>query len=174
MGATKMAVEDRLHKFRLLRGEDRSFMKCAGDGGPAFHRRMDRREAEWRAGDVTAIAFAVEDCAWNQQPLPAWLSSAVVELAYLRMDDAEKRARREFWTHYTRWSEVAVLHERDNLSWEQCYAAVSNRLIGSFAAGSEGTVCASYKLMQCAGGEDATFESYKLALQRQRGRRNNK
>jgi hypothetical protein len=134
---------------------------------------MDRRYAEWQTGDITAIAFAVQDCGWNQQPLPPWLTSAVEELAYLRMDDAEKRARREFWTHYVRWSEVAVLHERDDLSWEQCYAAVSNRLIGSFAAGSEGTVCASYKLMQSAGGRDATLATYRLAL-RQRDQRNNK
>jgi hypothetical protein len=135
---------------------------------------MDRREAEWRAGDVTAIAFAVTDCAWNQQPLPPWLTHATVELAYLRMDDAEKRHRREFMTHYCRWSDVAVLHERSGMSWEQCYAAVSNRLIGSYAAGSEGTVCASYKLIQSAGGRDATFESYRIELQRQHDRRNNK
>jgi hypothetical protein len=167
-----MAVEDRLHRARLLRGEDRSFMKCTGEADSAFYRRIDRREAEWRAGDVSAIAFAVQDCGWNQQPLPPWLTSAVEELAYLRMDDAEKRARREFWIHYMRWSEVAVLHQQTGMSWEQCSAEASNRLV-SFAAGGEDAIWRSYKLIQRAGGNEATFESYKLALQRQSERHNN-
>jgi hypothetical protein len=131
---------------------------------------MDRREAEWRAGDVTAIAFAVQDCCWNQQPLPSWLTSAVVELAYKRMYDSEKRSRREFWTHYTRWSEVIALRGRGDLSWEECCVVASDRLAGGFAAGQEDTVWASYKLIQNAGGEGATFESYKLALQQRNNR----
>jgi hypothetical protein len=124
---------------------------------------MNRREAEWRGGDLTAIAFAVEDCGWNQQPLPSWLTSAVIELAYLRMDDAEKRRRREFWIHYVRWDQVAVLRQQAGMSWEQCRAEASSRLDGSFAAAGEDTVWSSYKLIQRAGGKDATFERYKLA-----------
>jgi hypothetical protein len=160
-----MAVIDWLHKARRIRPEDRSdLMNLTGDERLArFHERMNRREAEWRAGDITAIAFAVEACGWNQQPLPSWLTSAVVELAYLRMDDAEKQSRRKFWIHYVRWDEVVLLRQKTGMPWEQCRAAASNRLAGSFAEGEEDTVWRSYKLIQSAGGKDATFESYKLA-----------
>jgi hypothetical protein len=165
MDARCMAVKDWLHKARRIRPEDRSYlMNITGDERLAgFHERMDRREAEWREGDLTAIAFAVEDCGWNQQPLPPWLTSAVIELAYLRMNDAEKRARRDFWIHFVRWEQVAVLREKAGMSWEQCRAAASNRLAGSFAEGEEDTVWRSYKLIQSAGGKDATFESYRSA-----------
>ena len=170
-----MAVKDWLHKARQIRHEDRFYDVNATDDERVarFHGRMDWREAEWRAGDITAIAFAVTDCGWNQQPLPSWLTSAVVELAYLRMDDAERRSRREFWIHYVRWDQVVVLRQKTGMSWEQCRAAASNWLVGSFAAGEEDTVWSSYKLIQSAGGKDATFKTYKLALQRQSGRRNN-
>lgn len=173
--AACMAVKDWLHKARQIRHEDRFYDVNATDDERVarFHGRMDWREAEWRAGDITAIAFAVTDCGWNQQPLPSWLTSAVVELAYLRMDDAERRSRREFWIHYVRWDQVVVLRQKTGMSWEQCRAAASNRLVGSFAAGEEDTVWSSYKLIQSAGGKDATFKTYKLALQRQSGRRNN-
>jgi hypothetical protein len=168
-----MAVKDWLHKARRIRPEDRFYDVNATDDERVarFHERMDRREAEWRAGDITAIGFAVTDCGWNQQPLPSWLTSAVVELAYLQMDDAEKRGRRQFWIHYVRWNQVVVLRQQTGMSLEQCCAAASDRLAGSFAAGEENTVGSSYKLIQSAGGKDAVLESYKLALQRQSERR---
>jgi hypothetical protein len=147
-----------------------------------FSRRMYLLERDWRAGDATAIAEGVRECRLAQQPPPRWLADAVAAWIDRQMDAAEKRSRRDLAIHMKRWEAVTELRERRHdlleqygddrgTSLERCYVAVSE--LRAEAGVSDETIKASYNLIQNAGGERTTLESYKLAVQ-QRDRRGNK
>jgi len=148
-----------------------------------FRNEMSRLTPKCRAGDGPAIAEAVYRCRVHKQPPPDWLADAVAKLADRRMPDQERRLRHVFATHRERWEAVVELRECSDAlkacsielrnddrgkTLEKCFAAVSEALANTDAAGSAETIKASYYLIQHAGGEDATLDSYRLAI-RQRG-----
>jgi hypothetical protein len=134
-----------------------------------FHRTMRSLQARWNAGDLTAFDQAIREC-WRHGEVPHWLVPAAADLVRLAMDEDEKRARREWDIHQRRWEALVELRQRRHelhdrgddrgMSWESARLAVSEILEGTDAAGSDATVKTSYELVEAAGGEHATFESY--------------
>lgn len=138
-------------------------------------------EEQWRRGDTTAISRAVHELIVEYhrrivaEHLPDqpdewwWLLDAVTQLVDQRMPDDEKRTRREFDLHQRRWEMVVELRERRyellergddrGMSLENCFVAVAEC---EEAEGGEVAVKRSYYLIEAAGGERATLESYKL------------
>jgi hypothetical protein len=166
-----------INGYPLDRSEEEQKRECRR----AFNRRMYLLERDWRAGDLPAAAEAARLCWLHRQPLPEWLADAVAALVDRGMTDAEKRDRRALAIHLARWEAVKELRERRQqlleehdddcgTSWERVWPAVSDIL----AAGSDETVRASYKLIQGAGGECATLESYRLALRQRQGKAHTK
>jgi hypothetical protein len=140
----------------------------------AFGERMLWLERRWRdAGDMTAIERAALECQLHRQPPPSWLTDAIATLVDRRMPDDEKRLRRDFDVHQRRWeavtelrarrSELAERGDRRGMKWEACWEAVSAELAKSAAAGSAAAVKKSYLLVERAGGEHATLETFKRA-----------
>jgi hypothetical protein len=110
------------------------------------------------------------------------LEDAFAALVVQHTPDAEKRDRRAFNNHRKRWEAVRELRERQQQileqfnddrgkTWETRWKAVSEILDGTEAAGSPETVRASYKLIETAGGEHATLESYWTIAGRKRRRK---
>ncbi|MGC2338824.1 MAG: hypothetical protein WA625_24145 [Pseudolabrys sp.] len=75
------------------------------------------------------------------------------------MSGLEKRRRRQDMVHFTRFDAVTELRERRHgllaqhnddrgSTWEKCYAAVAELLEGTKAAGTEGTIKASYQYVK--------------------------
>jgi hypothetical protein len=140
----------------------------------AWHERFERDMcwglARWQRGDVMGVVVATEACWRHRKPPPEWLVDAGKVLAERAMPKEERRARAEFERHFERWESLTALRERRDdlaahgddraISWEEARAAVAERLAGTDAAGTERTIKASYELVQAAGGERATFESY--------------
>jgi hypothetical protein len=132
--------------------------------------------SRWRAGDTTAIAEAVraliQDVGDARGAEVAeqwwWLVDAVAQLVDQRMPDDEKRFRREFAEHWSRWEAVTELHQRRNellahgddrgKSLEKCYVAVAETTGDGYKAVKE-----SYRLIERAGGEHVTLESFRRA-----------
>jgi hypothetical protein len=145
-----------------------------------FRKDMARWKAQWDAGDITAASRAAHECVVRRVAdlgIDAdWLIDAVRKLTVLAATKEEKRQRREWHIHQTRWEELAELRDRRHellersgndrgTSWERAREAVSESLANDEAAGSPSSVKASYELVEAAGGKDATFESYKAVLQ---------
>jgi hypothetical protein len=118
-------------------------------------------EKAWLAGISPAVADAVAICRTYRQAPPAWLVEAVITVAKASLTPVETRRRRENMIHLTRWDAVRDLRDRrhqlleqhgDNrgTSWERCFAAVSEYLEDTEAAGSESTIRASYDIVQRA------------------------
>jgi hypothetical protein len=135
-----------------------------------FHRTMHSLHARWRAGDLTAFDQAVREC-WRHGAAPTgWLAQAAADVVRLAMDEDEKRARREWNSHQRRWGALVELRQRRHelndrgddrgMTWESAREAVAEILEGTDAAGSDATIKTSYELVEAAGGEHATFESY--------------
>jgi hypothetical protein len=135
-----------------------------------FRQRLARWEAAWDAGDLGAPRRAMR--ALGRRPPPDWLVAAVDKLTVLAMSDEEKDQRRDWDNHQTRWEALVELQARKQelferfehqrgWSWERGRAVVA-RLLNC----SEGTVKTSYEIVKSAGGENATFESYKALLRR--------
>jgi hypothetical protein len=148
----------------------------------AFAHRLDQFERNWRAGDLVAPAEAARLCRLYQQPIPRWLENAFATLVVQHMPNDEKRDRRAFNNHRRRWETVRELGERQQQlleqfnddrgkTWEMRWKAVSEILDGTEAAGSPETVRASYKLIEAAGGEHASLESYWTLVGRKRRRK---
>jgi hypothetical protein len=155
-----------------------------------FQQETSSLRAKCCAGDGPAIAEAVRLCRLYKQPPPKWLEDAVVKLADQSMPDQERRLRRDFANHRERWEAVVEVRERrhelmaskrelrkldpdadiedSGETLEKCFAAVAKVLANTDAAGSAETVRASYRLIEAAGGEHATLDSYRLAIS-QRG-----
>ncbi len=77
-----------------------------------FHRDMEAALARWQRGDLTAFAEAVWLCWRHRQELPRWMIEASEMLVKRAMTEDEKRARREFKIHRTRWEALVELRER--------------------------------------------------------------
>jgi hypothetical protein len=139
----------------------------------------DPWEARWQAGDITAVARAIQECHRAKQPPPWWLVDAAKTLTVAAMAEKEKRLRRDWNIHQRRWEALTELRDRRDefaergddrgATWERAREAVSDLLKGSAAEGSADAIKRSYDLVQVAGGADATFESYKKKLRRQPG-----
>jgi hypothetical protein len=146
----------------------------------AFERNMRSAYERWRGGDLTAYIYARRLCWERRQAGPRWLLDAGAELLERAMAEDEKRARREWLNHRERWEGVAELRrlgpelsrlgDKRGANLKSTRAAVSKALEGSDAHGSDATVKYSYELIEAAGGENATYESYLEELSR-RGKR---
>jgi hypothetical protein len=139
-----------------------------------LERKLRSLETRWRAGDLTALDEAIRAC-WVRHPearlAQAWLVEAIGWLGALAMTEEERRSRREWVIHCTRWVTLRKLRPGDRgTSWERAREEASEELEETDAAGSAATVKRSYELIEAAGGEDATFESYKEARRRRRGK----
>lgn len=139
---------------------------------------LARCERQWRAGDRTAPARAIRECAHGQLPPPWWVVEAFGELTVVAMSEDEKRARLEWHKHRIRWEALAELRERKlellargddrGMTWDRAREAVSEMLAGGVAEGSDDTVKYSYDLVEEAGGAAATFQTYQAAVKRRR------
>jgi hypothetical protein len=146
-----------------------------------FRRDMQILRVRYQGGNLTAFAQAVRLCWLYQEHPPRWVMEASEVLVERAMAEDEKRARREFIIHRTRWETLAELRERRHelaasgdergTSWERAREAVSEYLQNDEAAGSAATIKDSYELIQDAGGEQATFKSFLEARQRRQARR---
>jgi hypothetical protein len=96
------------------------------------------------------------------------------------MPNAEKRDRRALRTHLLRYEAVKELRERrDQLLeehgddrgklWDKIWRHVADAL-----GCKEETVRSSYKLINAAGGEHATLESYRCAVRERQGKAHTK
>jgi hypothetical protein len=143
-----------------------------------LERVMHIFEAQWLASDRTAVAKAVR-ALWRREKAPSWLADATDKLTVDAMAEQEKKARRKWHVHRTRWEALVELRERRHelfaqfkddrgTSWERAREAVSEILEKTDAKGSVGAIKRSYEIVQEAGGERATFEGY-LAVLRERG-----
>jgi hypothetical protein len=138
-------------------------------------RRMRSLEARWRAGDLTALEEAVRACLFHREVSQArlsqgWVTQATGFLVALAMPEEERRARREWDIHCTRWATLRKLRHDLGMSWERAREAASEGLEETDAAGSAAAVKRSYELIEAAGGKNATFESYKEARRRRRNK----
>lgn len=180
-----MDTPEQPYEIELLKRWNAAWERVAG----SWHYQL---EPKCRAGDGLAIAEAVRSCRLYKQPPPDWLVDAVAKLADRSMSDQERRLRHAFAIHRERWEAVIELQERRHElvarkrelrkldpyadiddpgeTLEKSFAAVSERLANHDAAGSAETICASYYLIEAAGGEHATLDSYRLAI-RQRNQR---
>lgn len=115
-------------------------------------------EKAYNSGMMLAAAEAVEICRIYRQPPQDWMVDAVADAISKRMTKIEKKRRRQDMIHYMRWSEVQDLRKRRHdllrngndggMTWDKCYATVSEWLENTEAAGSEDTIKASYELVQ--------------------------
>jgi hypothetical protein len=122
-------------------------------------------EKAWRAGVKLAVADAVDICRLYRQPPPEWLGEAVAAITKNEMSPLEWKRRHEDMKHLARWDLVTELRTRRyelleyskrlkmppdhrGMTWENCYATVSEELEGTEAAGSADTIKASYQLVQ--------------------------
>jgi hypothetical protein len=150
-----------------------------------FEQSMRAFEAQWRAGDLTAFAKAVRAFWRRWRGSTDWFPDAADKLTVLAMSEREKRLRRKWAIHRTRWEALKELRERRHelfarkpspgeprddrgMSWESAREAVSEALEKTEAEGSPGAIKRSYELVEEAGGENATFEDY-LAVLHERG-----
>jgi hypothetical protein len=134
-----------------------------------FERNMRIACERWRSGDLTAFTYAMRLC-WPHRLAPRWLVDASAELVERAMAEDEKRARREWLAHRERWELTVELRERGpellrrgdrrGTNLKSIRAAVSRALATPKASISDAAVKYSYELVEAAGGENATFESY--------------
>jgi len=186
-----------------------------------FHREMQAAYERWQRGDVTAFSEAMRLCGRYERHPPDWLVDASKLLVESAMSEDDKRARRDWDIHRTRWEMVTELRlrgdelfqsrraelervraalkvandaqntkERERLlnllselveagdddrgtNLERARVTVSKSLAEAEdeAAGSVDAIKASYELIEDAGGEQHTFESFLEARQRRRRRR---
>ena len=132
-----------------------------------FWQFMFRQQLAWLAGDSLAIAKSVTACSDLGEPPPDWLLNAVLSFVDRRMTDAERRRSRELVNHQLRWEAVLLVRGTgtSKLAWDKCWETAADMLAGSNAEGSAETVRASYKLIQAAGGESCTLETYLRVVQ---------
>ena len=113
---------------------------------------LSRCEKAYHSGLLLAVAEAVEICHMWRQPPPRWLVDAVTTTVRNRMTKIEKKRRRQNMIHYTRWLEVKELrarrHELGGMTWDECYAEISEFLEGTELAGSAATIKDSYVYVQ--------------------------
>jgi hypothetical protein len=140
-----------------------------------FWKFMFAQRLAWLAGDTLAIARAVAACSRLHEPPPRWLEDAINTHIDRRMSAAEKRQQRDLASHLMRWEAVLLARggrpwdARNNeggMPWDDCWPAASDMLAGTEAESSAETVRGSYKLIQKAGGEHTTLETYRRALRR--------
>ena len=184
-----------------------------------FHREMQAAYERWQRGDVTAFSEAMRLCGRYERHPPDWLVDASKLLVESAMSEDDKRARRDWDIHRTRWEMVTELRlrgdelfqsrraelervraalkvandaqntkERERLlnllselveagdddrgtNLERAREVVSKLLENDEAAGSVDAIKASYELIEDAGGEQHTFESFLEARQRRRRRK---
>jgi len=184
-----------------------------------FHREMQAAYERWQRGDVTAFSEAMRLCGRYERHPPDWLVDASKLLVESAMSEDDKRARRDWDIHRTRWEMVTELRQRgDELfqsrkaelervraalkvandaqntkererllnllselveagdddrgtNLERAREVVSKLLENDEAAGSVDAIKASYELIEDAGGERHTFDSFLAARQRRQGRR---
>jgi len=127
---------------------------------------MSDQQRQWRAGDPLAVARATFACFYDHRPLPRWLRDAILTLVDHGMTDAERRMYYELEKHRARWRAVIELRQRSPraLPWDKCWPEAAKRLEHTDAFGSEHVMKKSYSLIQAAGGERCTLESYRLAV----------
>ena len=81
-----------------------------------FRQDMARCKAQWDAGDLTAADRAVRECIVRRVSDfgidSDWLIDAVRDLTASAMSEQEKRQRREWHIHQTRWEALVELRER--------------------------------------------------------------
>jgi hypothetical protein len=137
-----------------------------------------------RGGDITAFP-EVARLVWKRDPqrVPYELVETSKVLVERAMAEDEKRARREYRIAWTRWEALVELRKRRHelnergddrgMTWENAREAVSEMLerTDPEAAGSARTVRESYELIEAAGGERATFETFLEARKRRDERR---
>jgi hypothetical protein len=130
-----------------------------------FWRFMFEQQISWMAGDTLAISKCLLTCRIHHEPLPRWLADATIALICNRMPAAEQRQQSDFAIHKMRWKAVRESRAQ-HMTWERCWPSASDMLDGTEAGGSEETIRKSYELIQNSGGDGATLESYRSAVQR--------
>ena len=139
-----------------------------------FQHNMACWKAQWDADDLAAPMRAMRELMreFRRRPsmpeMPEWLVDAVAKLTGLAMSEEEKRARRDWRDHRTRWEGVVALYVPGRVSMEDARGDVSERLEGTGAKGGDAAVKTSYEIVEEAGGAAATFEDYKAVVRRRR------
>jgi hypothetical protein len=141
---------------------------------------------DWLAGDSLAIPRAIHCCYVARQLPPRWLVNASVEFAERGLSGAEKERQNDFARHYARWEAVEASKRRERYEREELrtkspkvrrrlpprmssddhFHRAADVLDKSEAVASVDTIIGSYKLIQYAGGANATFESYRRAAKK--------
>jgi hypothetical protein len=142
-----------------------------------FKRDMEAALERWRGGDPVAGADMML-LYWRRYPerLPRFFVEVVEALAERARAEDERRAEREFRVARIRWEELTELHERRHelaragdhrgMTMKAAREAVSKALRGTEARGAAGAIKYSYDLIEAAGGEHATPQSYQQELRR--------
>lgn len=121
-------------------------------------------QIDWKAGDLLAPAKALDVCESLGKPPPRWLVEAVLAVTERNLSDAERRQFSDLLRHMSRWRAVKRRHDRGDVSWEVAYEETAAMSRGTGFEGEADTMAYSYKLIQAAGGENATLVTYRRAL----------
>lgn len=123
-------------------------------------------EAAWREGEPLAVAEAATWTHQYQQPIPAWLEQAIVELAMARRSDAQAKRHAESGLHLVRYMTVRDLKVGTpvgasapgqpgrytppavRMSWDEAREQAAELLAGTPAAGGADTMKRSYDIVK--------------------------
>jgi hypothetical protein len=138
-----------------------------------FWKYMFEQQLAYQAGDPIALSRALTAYSTSGKQAPLWLIGALVQFHIKHTPEAAIRRLSQFEIHQERWQAVRICRglqpgSKRPRAWARCWPAASELLVKTDARGGEDTIFASYKLIQAAGGENATPESYKAALRRRR------
>jgi hypothetical protein len=120
---------------------------------------LAEREKTWRQFRASrAVVDAILICRILRQPLPNWVADAAVEIIEKGKLPSRNCRCRQWLIHFVRWAAVKELRDRRRelltkgddrgSSWERCYFAVADAHANTKSAGSDGTIKASYQIVQ--------------------------
>ena len=119
---------------------------------------MKSCEAAWRHGVTAAAVQALEYCRDCARPPPDWLVLAVQTIARTNETPAQAKRREADAIHFARYDAVQELRARRDefalrgddraATWDSIFAAVTELLEGTDAAGGPDAVRRSYELVK--------------------------
>jgi len=129
----------------------------------------------WRAGDLTAVYYALCSCALSRRPPPTWLCKAAGKLCEQCLSDDEKRAYGDLKKHIRRWEAVECVrgqypgdprNYKMGVHGDDVWPEAAKLVVGTDAEALADTVRKSHALIRRAGGHNVTLQSYKREVAR--------
>ena len=112
---------------------------------------LSKCEADIRAGNLDMLEMVVEICRRCALPLPGWVLPYVLLAinTLSRLNTRRRQAKMQREIHQLRWAAVHHLRVTRKFTWEDAYASASQELKRTRARGSDETMRASYKWINC-------------------------